>query len=522
MLSTMAAPLTDRHDQTSPAQAVWNSLLTYKATLLACCLLSLAARGQTVFNPLYAIDTYSFAYRQTLEKVYEQLLSQGRFGLAALFWLRDVVGYSGTDVAVSALLFSIILFSAAAILVALAIFETPAPSTVLVFSAMVVLHPFGTEFFHFSEATFGIAFAVFLGSAGVYLGIRSCDRWRWRASAVVFIILGLSIYQTSIACIAATVLMAIASKLYRSGTPPWRGIWREPTAQTLLLVIASLCIYFLILSYLRSAYKIQMGAHLDLSSLLSVSGMITKIGNLLAALTAFYWPIVGLITWFGSILLLSLMACSLVWLVVRQSNERGLQASMWMTMAIGTSVAVALFPQIAGKSVWLVPRVIWPAIIPTAGLITLAWTALTPGVRSLAVPLLLLLGLIYIGSSNHMLYDQRRLNMFDMNEANRIIARLEMLPRFNEAKNLVLVGGKATRSKWLQTTNGDMNMSALAVEWSKLGAIQEATGYRFAEPTIEQYKAANEFCQTSENWPSERSLAITGALAIVCLTKPGG
>jgi hypothetical protein len=130
---------------------------------------------------------------------------------------------------------------------------------------------------------------------------------------------------------------------------------------------------------------------------------------------------------------------------------------------------------------------------------------------------LLILCLVYVGGSNRIVFDQRRINLWDINEANRIIARLEPQNGFSNITTMAMVGDDWRRMAALPTTTGDMNVSAFYARLAQLGVIQEATGYHFYVPTEEQRFTAKEYCRSAETWPAEGSAVVLGSVAVVCL-----
>src|SRR5262249_47228837 len=80
---------------------------------------SIVGRAQTIFFPLYSIDSYGSVYHREGSAAYGLLLSQGRFGAVGLYWLRELIGYFGLEVAVSSLVLSTLLFAHAGLLFAL-------------------------------------------------------------------------------------------------------------------------------------------------------------------------------------------------------------------------------------------------------------------------------------------------------------------------------------------------------------------------------------------------------------------
>jgi hypothetical protein len=125
----------------------------------------------------------------------------------------------------------------------------------------------------------------------------------------------------------------------------------------------------------------------------------------------------------------------------------------------------------------------------------------------------------FVGISNRIIHDQALVNRWDMNQANRIVARLEELPDFRALRTIVIVGGFQNRPLAISSLWGDLNISAFGAEWAKLGLIEQTTGLNFSNPTDSDREAAKNYCQNSDVWPAQTSSVIIEHMGIVCLTK---
>jgi hypothetical protein len=496
------------------------SALGNKHIFLIGCLVSILGRGQVLFQPLYSMDGYMYAYHFTL--LYTLFLQQGRYGLAILTWMREMLGYYGPDVAVSALIFSVLLFFGGALLLARSIFSSTRQSAVLIFVVMVLVHPFGTEFFYFSEATLGVAIAFFLGSAGTYLAIKGTRFSLHTAAATSLLVLALSIYQSIICCAAASCLMAILSQLLYSDDGTIKNAECRPQIRALGVCIASVFVYIFSLKIVAVVVRVPVDGRMDFSAFISWPQAQAKVLVLANAFELFFWPMPGLVSPTGSSLFLLLLSASIALILYRLlSAGRLIQAALAVVLTAASMIA-ALLPQFAGQVVWPVPRALWPAIIPAAAILALGWSLMPPKPRPVGALLLMLLALVFIAGSNHILSDERRINRWDMNQANRIVARLELEKDFRQATTIVIIGGDWRRTTALQTAIGDMNVAVFSVPANgvRLGLIQEATGYHFALPTPAQKSAAAEYCRSAGTWPSSDSVALIGPMAVACLPPP--
>jgi hypothetical protein len=128
----------------------------------------------------------------------------------------------------------------------------------------------------------------------------------------------------------------------------------------------------------------------------------------------------------------------------------------------------------------------------------------------------------FVAVSQHVFEDQRRLNVRDVNVANRIVARLEMQPAVTGVRRVAVVGGFAWYPAEMAPTQwGDMNISGFGAVWSQVPLLEEATGYNWIWATDPTEKAAAKaYCATVAPWPGADALTVRGELAIVCLSKP--
>jgi hypothetical protein len=492
--------------------------LRYSAPMIGVLILGFLARGQVIFTPLYSIDTYQSAYNKEPGGTYDFLLSQGRFGLAALWWLRDALGFYGIEVASASLGLSVAMLSVAGLLFALSIFRHLTAVEAFIFAAVFTLHPFNTEFFHFADATFNIVLAILLASAGIALAFNIYSAWLATVIGAILTAFSLSIYQLAVAHIGTVWLAAtVARVIYPAETSHLVKEHLVRSGQALVAIAAGVTLYLLSIIIIRNIAGITLDGRTDFSQLVKVDEKIHALGS---ALRLTLWPDSSLIPHVPSILLIGLIITCLViltWPSLRKGNVAGtiICVAFVVVGLVWSSGASAL-----GAIIWLVPRVLSPISVFIAALLVLAWHGSSGLLRSALAVATCVLCISYIGVSNHILFDQRRLNQWDAQEANRIIARIEQQSNFPKLTSLAVIGGNWRRSSGLSTATGDMNVSALAVAWAKIGLIEQATGYRFSEPTTAEWAIARTHCANAPIWPAIESTTIVNTLGIVCLTRP--
>jgi hypothetical protein len=230
------------------------------------------------------------------------------------------------------------------------------------------------------------------------------------------------------------------------------------------------------------------------------------------------WPQPGLIRQLPSaILILALLWSTAITVGAVAVRRRILSAAV---VVVGLVAAVAWGSSSAALSgVIMVPRVIAPVALAFGATIMIGWRLGRTWTRLGLGAAVALLCLSYVGASNHILYDTRRVNEWDAAQVNRMIGRLEADPGFGKVEAVALIGGKRERSFSLPTTVGEMNVSALAYDWSKRGVLAQSTGYLFRQPTPAEQTSAQAFCATAPAWPAIGSVHVNGPLATVCLPK---
>jgi hypothetical protein len=491
----------------------------YAYPFLFAVVLGLAARGETIFGPLYSSDTYGQALQPYLDPgFYNTVLRQGRFGLVPLYWLREVLGYQGAGVAVSALLLSVLLFAHSGLLFAQVILRRPSTAEMTLFLALFTLHPFATEFFHFTDATLVIAVAMWLASAGVYLAARSSRTLPGLVGGVILIALALSMYQTAISFVVTVCLLAVVVRIARLEPSEGGTLRQAPQVRAWIAAVVSVPVYLLAVRIVSlatgepSATTQLLGLSSPIESLRLVSDFVRT--------AVVPWP--AITPRAATLVLLALLALSALTIAGIAYRRRSVVAAL----VCGGLLAAGLVWAAAAPSVtttWLVPRVLVGISVFIAGVIMLGWRSagLIPIGRPVVVHGLLGAGVVlllisYIGASNRILADQRRLNVFDLEKANRIVARWEEQPGFRHDLPLAVVGGGAPYPS-ISTAIGDMNYSALYVPWAKNGLFEIATGYRFGRPTEEQQALAQAYCEAADPWPAPGSAVVEAEIALVCL-----
>ena len=187
---------------------------------------------------------------------------------------------------------------------------------------------------------------------------------------------------------------------------------------------------------------------------------------------------------------------------------------------VGVSVVWTAGLLLVLREFWPAPRVLshigilWGGLLAVWYLCSGRWARKGLAVLSGAIVL------SFIGSGNHILDDQLRLNHRDALRANRIVARLEALPEFSRLQTVAVHGGGWAYPLGYRTVDHDMNISAFAPSWSKVSILRELSGYNVNAPADEATRAAAAaYCREARPWPAPESVVQRDRLAIVCLGK---
>jgi hypothetical protein len=129
--------------------------------------------------------------------------------------------------------------------------------------------------------------------------------------------------------------------------------------------------------------------------------------------------------------------------------------------------------------------------------------------------IIVLVGFIFL--SNQILADQQRINQQDKMMANRIISRLEMDPNFGNVQFVYINGGSWGFPARLRIVQGDMNVSAFFVDYSKVTLLSEVSGYRFERALGPREVAGESYCKIKRPWPHAESVTVENDVAVICL-----
>ena len=466
--------------------------------------LVILAKGPAFLSPLYSVDAWIAATAADENRYLSDInlvLSQYRFGLAGLFLFSRLFEYSAAPVAFNSVLLACGMLTIASLFSYLTIDREGRRTPYLIFAALFCLHPFTVEIFTFVDVALFACLSLVLGQLGTFIIYDGTSRREWVGGAVL-IIAALSIYQITLHYIFITVLFASVAALMRGGS-------LQPALRAMLGIVVSAAVCLLVAKSINAALQIPSEARGSLISLYEVPDRIQALRDALPRLV----PVAA--TSIGTFALAVALSVTLRAVSIRS----GISALLLAILALGAAVCWIAGLSIVGKTLWLVPRTLSAIAVFLGAAVAVGWIAGGQVVKGVLVSLTSLLVFGYIASNNRILYDQWRVNKWDAQQANRILARLETFPEFPQMKRLAVQGGFTRYPARLPTAFADLNMSSFAPGLFRNYTIQQTTGYKFLPPTRAQEALANDYCKTAPRWPASQSVTIIGVLGIVCLSN---
>jgi hypothetical protein len=483
-----------------------------RVAFIAGILANLFARGQALFGSLYSIDGYFVAKKSYNDEIAYNL-GDGRFLRALLWRLQELLGFSPVASEAASLALAMVAIVAAAILFSEAMFGKRASEKTTLFVALFTLHPFLAEYFYYGEVAFGIALSVLFAALAVRLtgaGLRPRTSIVASATAVVA---ALATYQVAIGFILAAFILATAMEACAKASPI---LWRQIGIRTASFVLGT-GTYGLCLLVLRSMHPAVGSGRAFSPGGASLGERLEGLGYAVLRALA---PPDGIVAAPVAAISGILVVWGVVGIGIGIGRRYGRLAAIAASMLVACAFTAACVPSVLPRTPWLAPRLLSPSTLVFA---TLA-VACFPDTRSwrryvwIACAGILVLG--YVAADASILFDQRRVNLWDHQLANRIVARLEEQPDFPSIKRLSVVGRLPAHPFSLQTTDHDMNSSAFGAPWSRVGVIEQATGLIFDDVSEVDIQIAKTYCAEHDPWPGPGAVTAISQLGIVCLSKP--
>jgi hypothetical protein len=388
--------------------------------------------------------------------------------------------------------------------------------------AIIIAHPYLTEIFTFRMALFNLSIALIFSIIVLESLIKNSTSMYARALALLATIAMLFTYQVFLNYFAVAIIFAfIYGQIIKNRDD--NNFYNKAIVLTVISSIST--VIFLTIMWL--AKVIGLAQSTGRAGTIAFDEIPKRIEQISTAFKNIYWngePIYsfGLKTVVFLLLVVSILI--ILWhLVTIKNRESLIKKVFFVFVAFLLLIPVSLGVIIAFKDWWPVPRVIAHVAIIT-GLIFLLADVCIQDLNNRYLPLILfvLRSIVLIGfvlTSNQILTDQQRINEWDKLMANRIVSRLEMLPSFANIKFIHVNGGTWGYPAKLGTIQGDMNISALSVPFSKAVLFSEISGYDFKSATGAKASIGEAYCADKHFWPHSESITINDDLAIICLKK---
>lgn len=483
-----------------------------RPAFLAGILVSILARGQALFGSLYSIDAYYVAKKSFNEEIAYNL-ADGRFLRALLWRLQEFLGFSPLASETASLALATIAIVAAAILFGEAIFGKRERDKILFFVVLFTLHPFLTEYFYYGEVALGIALSVLFAALAVRLTDAALPLRTSIVGSAIAIVAALATYQVTIGFIIAGFILATAMEACGETGP----ILRRQIGVRAAAFALGTGIYGLCLLVLRSMHP-AVGSGRVFSP--GATGLGERLEGLGHAILRALAPPDGIVATPVATISGILVACGVIVIVVGIGRRYGRLASIAAGLLVACALAAACAPSVLSRTPWLAPRLLSPSALVFATLAVACLPQISSWRRHVWMACAGILVLGYVAADASILFDQRRVNLWDHQLANRIVARLEAQPGFTSIRRLAVVGRLPAHPFPLRTADHDMNSSALGAPWSKVGVIEQATGLIFDQASEADVQIGRNYCAEHDPWPAPAAVTATSQLGIICLSKP--
>lgn len=490
---------------------------------------ALLARGGVLYRG-FAIDDYLYGQGFTKGE-FTNFLTQGRFLLAVIDRVINSLGVNINDIYVS-LGFSALLLQAGLVLSILRFVGAADKPGAAIAGSLMVAHPYFAEILTFRMVLPGYCVGTLLAIITLESAAKAGEKKiQYLLISLAATIGMLFVYQGFLNYFAVALIFSFlfgelsgsAPGVNASGTNQGTGSDHRRRILNLLLVcIVSALVFLVVLSVFKRLGFIEITSRAKFIELREVSERISQISELIANI---YWRGEPLGARWLKVLLAAMLAVAgvAVCIEVFRSARANRQ---WLRKLAVLPVALLLVPATVGvilpfKDWWPVPRVLSQAGLIIGLFFLLAYPILrrmfakVPAGAFALLPAMLIT--FFVFKNNQVFTDQQRLNSWEKMKINRIVTRLEQMNDFSKVEYIFLSKGEWKYPAKLNSIHGDMNVSALAPEYSRVPLLIEASGYGFKPAAGAQIAFGESYCKSAPAWPSERSVSIVGNLAMVCL-----
>lgn len=459
------------------------------------------------FSNGYALDDYAIISRVGADSLAHQFLSQGRFSFAALQSILAASSLTMLDFHPIALagfaLFSGLMFSSI-----LCISARDNRLIAISVAALLGAHPYITEYVAFRQAALPMALMFLL----IWLAFETYLLWQkayfhgiWRpliAVALATLAVGFNQLALSFICIG---LLFVGLRKVTLSPETFAKRWWTPfvSAASAGLVIG--IAYFLIAHLVRLSFGAASDGRAILLQSAEIPARISQLSGLFLKIMVEDEPIVSAVPKIALIVALLILFIN--------SAIRRLPQALYILLFFTVAIALAIAPIAISGVWWPVPRTLIAVPLALAGAILLLQDR---NITHLTLPVsgfILFTSLLFAAHSNTILVNQLRINRWDLATAREVFTAAAQ--QFPEATGEIVLNNP----RWAYPAapgiaDGDLNVSALSINWAVKPLFREATGKIV---NIRTSTAFTKECSARGVFPKKDSLFEHGRDIIVCM-----
>ena len=488
-----------------------NELIIMMVVVIA----TIVARGTNLFQLSYAVDDYQYMSNTSYGI---NLIREGRFGVALLAYFTELID---SPPPLSQTFYTLLYLTSFAWvgLIVCRIWKISQHFGLSLFVSLIItLHPYQAELFTFKVSAIFICAAIILAFLGFYISSNNKINLFY---SVILVALSLSFYQIVLNYIFVSLCIAFLLALSRGFNNESANMEQTSSFVELTSKFITICggtaVYLITNKVVLFCLNLKQYKRLHLIKFGEIPLRLSQLYQSASKTFFISEPVLP----FSLKLILLILFC---WVILRQLTAVPSRTVKCYFVFLLKFIPLCLITilgiygvNLIVKDWWPVPRVLSAASFLWAGVTTMAFSSsYTTNIRLLFYGLMTIVIFGFILVNNHIFTDQLRINMRDIQKANRIVARLEANPEFSKIRRIAIDGSKWGFPLPILTNEGDMNMSAFGASISKLSILTEVSGYDFKKATLEDEKLAAEYCKATPKWPHPDSIIFNGELAIVC------
>lgn len=453
--------------------------------------------------PGYGLDDFQLVQAPLTTEDVPFFLARGRYTQAIIELLLARLHLTSVGISWVSVLLLLVIFSF--VVSASAFFVTRGKGNVWVLGAavaLIVAHPYSTEYFTFRQATISLSIAFAL------LGLAIVTTWKLyeseRRSAIFYflvtallLLLATGIMQSILIVYGVIVL---AKLFYELSIGPRLKIHQ---LASLLAFVSTGVIYFFLLRLSVNFSGIPPEPRAELIQSSEWRERFFTVFDQLVTILFRAEPVLGRDLKVFSVVLFVLL---LVIVAVR-TPLRAVYAVLFTLLSTVLGLFLVAIPAVW----WPVPRAVFPLSFIPGLLFIMLVAGISKRLSFLFAGLVALVALGLSLNSATILNDQHRLNVWDLNTARSITERISALG-IESDKKIILVGAPWGYPVGLSTIQGDLNNSALSVNFSSPGLFSEATGQKW----LVENRESSPVCSGAGVWPSKSSVVFSDGVVFVC------